>query len=482
MNAYDRVRYPSLTFAVIHPTAIGVFAALFGRRFRPFEASRVLEIGCGEGVNLINMALGAPQAEFVGVDLSEQSIACARATAQRCGCANIGFHVRDLADVDESFGSFDTILAHGVYAWVPQPVRHALFRVVGERLSAEGLAVVSYNVHPGSRLRQAIRDMLVYVTNDVDDPEAKVERARSFLAQEVEAWSDKEADESALKGEARRMLDRPTGNLYHDELAEHFAPQMLTDVVGAARRSGLEYLCDAQPGLSQEALFPSDALAAMHERAGGDWVRFEQLADFRTLRRFRYSIFCRPGEIVRRREGGRLRGLWAWSDLTVAQTAPGAEDGAAFEAHGIRMRTNDPTLAEFLFGLARAFPLATSLDAASEVPSLADRILHLWTRLAIDLRTAPPPLVAAPGERPRVNALARVQAAHGDAFLATMRHSMLQVDDPSVRALVPLIDGTRARSELAGEIARLRTVPIADASTELDGMLAEFTRAGLMAG
>ncbi len=481
MNAYDRVRYPSLTFGVIHPTAIGVFAALFGRRCRPFAASRVLEIGCGEGVNLINMALGAPRAEFVGVDLSGQSIARARMTAERCGCANVSFHDLDLVDVDASFGSFDTILAHGVYAWVPQAVRQAVFRVIGERLSHEGLAVVSYNVLPGSRLRQAIRDMLVYATNDVDDPETKLERARSFIAQQIEAWSDSEADERAIKSEARRLFDHQPEILFHDELGEHYAPQMLTDVVGAARQSGLEYLCDAQPGLSQEALFPSDDLAAMHERAGGDWVRFEQLADFRTLRRFRYSVFCRPGEVSRRREAARLRGLWAWSDLTVVQADPEAEDGAAFEAHGIRLRTNDPTLAEFLLGLARAFPLAISLDPASEVPSLADRVIHLWTRLAIEIRTAPPPLVAAPGERPKVNALARVQAANGDALLASLRHSMLQVDDPSVRALVPLIDGTRTRSELAGEIAKRRTVPVADGSTELDGMLAEFTRAGLMA-
>lgn len=136
VNEYDRVRYPSRAFAVLHPTAIGVFAALFGRPFAPFARSRILEIGCGEGVNLINMAVGAPQAEFVGVDLAEQAVTRARLTAQACGCTNIGFHARDLVDLDASFGRFDYIIAHGVYAWVPERVRHALFRVVGERLQA----------------------------------------------------------------------------------------------------------------------------------------------------------------------------------------------------------------------------------------------------------------------------------------------------------------------------------------------------------
>ena len=322
MNAYDRVRYPSRTFAYTHPMSIGVFAALFGRRFAPFGASRVLEIGCGEGVNLINMALGAPQAEFVGVDLAELPIAKARATAQSCGCANVSFHARDLVEINASFGRFDYIVAHGVYAWVSAGVRQALLRVVSERLSADGLALISYNALPGSRFRQAMRDMLLYVTNGVDDPEAKSDLARSFLAEQIETWSDSQADESAMKSEARRLLDRAPEVLVHDELTEDYAPQLLSDIVGTASQFGLGYLCDAQPNLSGEALFPSDAFAATRKRAGGDWMRFEQLADFRAMRRFRYSIFC-PGGADRRRDAKRLRGLWASDELTVLEADPG---------------------------------------------------------------------------------------------------------------------------------------------------------------
>ena len=163
-NPYDQVHYPSFPFVRTHPITTGVFAALYGRRFRPFAASRVLEVGCGDGVNLINMALGAPQAEFLGVDLAEQPIAVARATARRCDRANVGFHACDLAEIDASYGRFDYIIAHGVYAWVPAGAREALMRIVGERLSDDGLAVVSYNALPGARFRQAIRDMLLCVT------------------------------------------------------------------------------------------------------------------------------------------------------------------------------------------------------------------------------------------------------------------------------------------------------------------------------
>ena len=264
-NLYDRVRYPHLVFPQTHPLATGAFAALFGRRFVPFAASRVLEIGCGEGVNLINMALGAPEAEFVGVDLAERPIALARAAARGCGLANVVFHARDLIDVDASYGRFDYIIAHGVYSWVSARVREGLMRVVAERLSADGLALISYNALPGSRRRQAIRDMLLFVTKGVEDPEAKLSLARSFLSQRIEAWSDGEAEEYTMKSEARRILDRAPEVLFHDELGEDYAPQLLSDVVAAAAQHGLTYLCDAQPNLSEEALFPSDPLAGTRE-------------------------------------------------------------------------------------------------------------------------------------------------------------------------------------------------------------------------
>jgi SAM-dependent methyltransferase len=479
VSAYDRVRYPSLTFAATNPATTGALAALFGRPFVPFARSRVLEIGCGEGVNLINLALIAPQAEFVGVDLSREAIVRARATAQSCGSANASFHARDLIEVDVAFGRFDYILAHGVYAWVSPPVRQAIFRVIGERLSADGLAVVSYNVQPGSRLRQALRDMLLYLIKDIEDPAEKLKVARSFLAEQIEVWSDTDAEESAVKGEARRMLDHAPEVLYHDELEEDYAPELLADVVEAAARFGLTYLCDAQPALSEPILFPSDAFAALRERAGGDWVRFEQLADFRTMRRFRYSIFG-LGRVDRRWDAARLRGLMACGELTVVRADPDAEDGAAFQARRIKIRTNDPRLARFLASLAEAFPLCAPLGPAAETPSLGDQILRLFAREAIELYTAEAPLVAVPGERPAASPLARVQAANGESLLATLRHTMIQIDDPSVRALVPMIDGGRTRAELADEIVRRHGVSQAEASAQLDAILAKFARAGLM--
>ena len=57
-NPYDEVLYPGYPFAQAHPDRLGAMARLFGMNPAPVEACRVLELGCGDGGNLIPMAVG----------------------------------------------------------------------------------------------------------------------------------------------------------------------------------------------------------------------------------------------------------------------------------------------------------------------------------------------------------------------------------------------------------------------------------------
>jgi 2-polyprenyl-3-methyl-5-hydroxy-6-metoxy-1,4-benzoquinol methylase len=38
------------------------------------QSCRILEVGCGDGTNLISIGLGLPNARLVGVDLAEKPI------------------------------------------------------------------------------------------------------------------------------------------------------------------------------------------------------------------------------------------------------------------------------------------------------------------------------------------------------------------------------------------------------------------------
>jgi 2-polyprenyl-3-methyl-5-hydroxy-6-metoxy-1,4-benzoquinol methylase len=74
---------------------------------------KVLDIGCGMGKALILMAETYPYSHFTGLDLSEEAISKAKATAKEKGLTNITFKVQDLTefDMEAPVGQYDFITA-----------------------------------------------------------------------------------------------------------------------------------------------------------------------------------------------------------------------------------------------------------------------------------------------------------------------------------------------------------------------------------
>src|SRR5690348_18083107 len=66
----DRYRYTSNAFAQSHPARLATVAAAFGIASAPATGCRVLELGCGDGSNLIPLAFYLPDSTCVGVDLA----------------------------------------------------------------------------------------------------------------------------------------------------------------------------------------------------------------------------------------------------------------------------------------------------------------------------------------------------------------------------------------------------------------------------
>jgi SAM-dependent methyltransferase len=58
--------------------------------------SLVLEAGCGVGAQTVMLARNSPQARFVAVDVSSNSLALARGLAEREGLANVEFQPADM--------------------------------------------------------------------------------------------------------------------------------------------------------------------------------------------------------------------------------------------------------------------------------------------------------------------------------------------------------------------------------------------------
>src|SRR5262249_14978900 len=131
--------------------------------------------------NLIPMALGLPEARFLGLDLSQRQIAHGRQVADTLGLANLDLQARSILDLDTGVGRFDYIVCHRVYSWVPSDGPDRILAPWRAPLAPEGIAYVRHNTYPGWHIRGLIREMMGYHARRFADPAQRVQQARAIL-------------------------------------------------------------------------------------------------------------------------------------------------------------------------------------------------------------------------------------------------------------------------------------------------------------
>ena len=484
ISPYDQIRYPSMVHESLHPARLSVFACLHDRPFAPASRCRLLEIGCGDGMNLMSIAATAPQSQFVGFDLAGTTIATGRAMAAAAGLTNVELSVMNILNTPASMGEFDYIVAHGVYAWVTPPVREALMRLIGHMLAPNGLAQISYNAMPGCRIRHIVRDILQDCLANVSDTATRLAAAKDWLDLFAAKWSEADPLQNAMRHRVQELLLFPLEVIFHDEMGEIYEPQFVSDVAADAKRHGLQYLCDAQPVCGCEALIPSEERSLLRERVGEDFVRFEQEYDFATLLPFRSSLLCRDGGTIDRSAAWtrvhKLHARGRFVPVSADESPPGRFE---FRTHeNGRAATSESVIADLLGRIGAAEPHSVSLATQIANQEIAETVLRLFQIGALSLQTEPFPFALTPGERPVASPLARLQAANGENNLASLRHAMVEINDANTRYFISLLDGTRTRRDLVIEMARFIGVPAEAIATELNETLNRLAHMALLTG
>jgi predicted O-methyltransferase YrrM len=197
VDFYDELTYETNPFPETHPGNLAMLGRLFGIPTIDPQQCRVLELGSATGGNIIPMAWHLPRSEFVGVELSRSQASIGQCIIQALDLTNIRLDVCDILELEpERIGQFDYIIVHGVYSWVPVVVREKILHLLGQCLTPQGIAYVSYNVLPGWRMRGGVRDLLLYVTRDAVSAEAKYTTAIAALERWQQALQDAQADSS----------------------------------------------------------------------------------------------------------------------------------------------------------------------------------------------------------------------------------------------------------------------------------------------
>lgn len=389
--AYGAVPYAGTPKPLAHPERLAVLGRFAGLDTADPSTGRVLEIGCGNGAHLTWVASTLPGARCVGLDLAQRGIDTALRLADAACTPNVRFAVEDVSRFEDE-APFDFIIMHGVYTWVPHDIRAALLQACARLLSPRGLAFVSYNVQPGCRMRQLVRDMMTFHAGATMNLDERLRLAREAAPLVRAAVADEASTYSKLLAhEIERLSEYPDFLLFHDELSPHYEPILFSTFVADARAAGLDYLADSQRVHRVDEL-PVEFIERLGERAS-DPIALEQYTDFVRGRTFRQSILCRPDaprlpQAVR----GDLDDLRASAEFTVVESAdtvasePDSASGqVAFEAPGgVRITLGHPALVSALRRLVNSFPRSVAVaallaDAAREDwPLVTDLLVRLF--------------------------------------------------------------------------------------------------------
>ena len=473
---YDQFSYPSAPFDYSHCRRLETVARLFGMQPAPLPGARVLELGCGDGSNLIPQAENYPEATFVGIDYAELPIDQGRALIQQVGLTNVELRAQNVMDLDPASGPYDYVIAHGLYSWIPPAVQRRTLELLPQLLAPQGVAFISYNTLPGWHLRRTVRDLMLIHTAQIHEPSEKVAQARAILQWVTTAARENDPYRTYLEKEMDLLDRKPDGYLYHDHLEDQNEALYFREFISRARDVGMQFLGEAEIAY----MFWHDIPAKQQQDLARLPVEVaEQLMDFIRNRSFRKTLLCHQDvELNRHPSLEVLRSMYygmekpaSLEGLDLARAEP-----LRLQVGGNFLEIAQPLAQAALVELCMAYPQSLNpadvarqaverlqlagVPFSGDTPAAVDEVSRFLWNLAsagiLEVYAHPPQMLTTVSPRPRVSPLVRHHAHHAQ-YTTNRKHMWVKLDDVSRRTLT-LLDGTRPREEVvtavAGSIAR----------------------------
>jgi SAM-dependent methyltransferase len=462
---YDTVSYPGRAYEDTHPDRLATLAALYGMDPAPIARCRLLELGCSHGGNIIPMAYQYPDSHFTGIDLSQVEIERGMKEITALGLKNIELRHCSIMDVTPDYGCFDYIITHGVYAWVPPAVREKIMAIFAECLAPQGVAYVSYNSHPGSHLRNAARDAMLFHVRTISDPKQRVAQARAILNFLADVSDKETAHGVLLRGELQRIGQMGDEVLYHDDLDAGSTAFLLHEVVATARIHHLQYLCDAKMSRRDLSHYSDAVKKVLGQFPDNEFMERDQYQDFIDGHGFRRTLLCRSDiRLNRSPDANSMKSFcFASSAKPVGDITLRDASTAEFKTpKGDTLATPHPLSKAAIAHLGECWPATVGFadlsmaaqgllavpDSASNPPSADDieRLAGVLLRLAssglIELHRYPPRLTATISDRPVASLIARRQAESKMPLTNLLQRTVVLGDEIAQLFLI-LVDGTR---------------------------------------
>ncbi|MCP4344661.1 MAG: methyltransferase domain-containing protein [Desulfobacterales bacterium] len=481
---YDRVTYENHAFPYTHPDRLAALATLFGMSPCPIQNSRILELGCGDGGNLIPIAYALPQSEMVGIDLAGTVIAKGQDMINRLGLKNIKLLHKNIMDVDDDEGLFDYIIVHGIFSWVPREVQEKILSICKNSLKRQGVAFVSYNTYPGWYLRRISRDIMRFHADHFSEPKQKITQACAILNFVADAAPASTGVYKQLLLQHREYMSKIHPGelnkyLIHDRLAEINLPVYFHEFIALAEKYNLKYLAEADFFEMQDMFFAPDIREMLHKLSGSSIIAKEQYMDFIMNRTLRKTLLCHADVTLNRILHPKMmqnfyfscpsrpvdeNGIFLEDDLSVLA----ARESLRFQdSSGSVIVTDHLTTRAALLLLSHIWPLPlhfrdllnmawdlTSQPSEDDAAALCDTLLSAISGDMIEFYTHIPHFAREPGDYPIASLFVREQIKTCSR-VTSLRHKTIELENTYGMFLLPLLDGTRNRQTIQKEMLEI---------------------------
>lgn len=500
--SYDEVPYSSFTFPQTRPDRLATLATFHGMEPAAPAKCRVLELGCGDGTNLLSFAHILPESKFVGVDLSKVHIDLANRGAGELGLKNLEFYCDDVMNFTrDRFGEFDYIIAHGLFSWVPDDVRSKILEIYGECLSPHGVGYISYNAYPGCKMREMVWEMMKFHAADIENVNEKVAGGFQFVNFLNYAAEKETPYQTVLNAELNHYAQRTVENIYHDDFSSFNRPYYFHEFVDLIKPHKLKFMSEVNAYWTESTVQPD--VAAKLDEFGDDVVRREQYIDFIKGRPFRSSLVCRDDVALERNPGPEiLRTFYLASHVEPESVEPdlrspvkesfnGAEGGA--------IASENPLTKSALYHLYRTWSGSCGYDELireasalaggatdEEIAATSAELLHFFRQGFIYLHRFKPAFNTAVAEKPKVSRFAQWQVRKRMTDITALSGMNLKVNGDLMLLMLLVCDGTRTREDLIEEVTRRtkfsegREDESNKIPAEVDNRLEQFAKLGLL--
>jgi len=339
------------------PTAISAAAWLYNYSCSDISGAAILEIGCGNGANLIRHATIYPQSTCVGVDIDAQRIEAAQNNARQSEMNNLHLYcmgLQDLLSIDA--GRFDYIIIPAMYTLLDNSARSALMLWCQRQLNDNGIIAVRWNTLPGARSQKILQQAIAFHCAAAQSEQAWLTSARAMLT--FMEMTDSRGEVKAAAASAQKLTD---AELLGQYLEDNQDACLLSDFAQRVKAERLQLLGDVVPQ-SELAEHYGAPIALLHQTvaSGSHALQAQQYLDFAVQRSERFSLLisAKSGHpFSHRPELNQLKTMhWA------ASCALTEDENQRITRYGEKVNTRSPDIRRLFDWLSAAWPRSLSTE------------------------------------------------------------------------------------------------------------------------